>query len=40
MPELQHKRLKIAAIEAGITMRQLILALLDREGITDGESSR
>lgn len=35
LPEAQHKRLKIAAIEAGTTMRQLILDLLEREGITN-----
>ena len=35
LPEAQHRRLKIAAIEAGITMRQLILELLEREGITN-----
>lgn len=35
LPEAQHRRLKIAAIEAGTTMRQLILDLLEREGITN-----
>jgi len=35
LPEAQHKRLKIAALNGGITLRQLILELLEREGITD-----
>jgi hypothetical protein len=34
LPEVQHKRLKIAAIEAGTTVRQLVMDLLEREGIT------
>lgn len=35
IPTAQHKRLKLAAIESGVTVRQLILELLEREGITD-----
>lgn len=35
IPEAQYKRLKYAAIEARTTMRQLILDLLEREGITN-----
>jgi hypothetical protein len=33
LPEAQHRRLKIAAIEGGTTMRQIIIDLLEREGI-------
>lgn len=33
VPELQHKRLRLAAIEQGTTIRDLILALLEKEGI-------
>ena len=35
VPELQYKRLKIAAIEAGVTMRQLVLELMELGGITN-----
>jgi hypothetical protein len=35
VPELQHKRLKVAAIEKGKTIRELLLELLEKEGITN-----
>ena len=35
VPELQHRRLKIAAVQRGMTIRELLLELLDREGITN-----
>jgi len=34
IPRDEHKRLKIAAVRGGISVRELILGLLQREGIT------
>jgi len=33
VPVLQHKRLRLAAVERGTTIRDLILELLEKEGI-------
>jgi hypothetical protein len=35
VPERQHRKLRIAALDRRTTVRQLVLELLAREGISD-----
>jgi predicted HicB family RNase H-like nuclease len=34
----EHQRLKLAAVQAGVSMREFVMALLTREGIITAES--